>query len=68
MSDLHAESFYFSPQSYYEEYKQTSRIKACCAIPCQTEKYLLVHFFVHYYYLSARERGYLHCGANNLTL
>lgn len=73
MSDLHAESFYFFPQSYYEEYKQTFKEKSMLCLAMLDGKVIAGSMFMFsdafaHYHLSARDREYSRYAANNLIL
>ena len=73
MSDLHAESFYFFPQSYYEEYKQTFKNKSLLCLAMLNGKVIAGSMFMFsddyaHYHLSARDREYSKYAANNLIL
>lgn len=73
MSDLHAESFYFFPQSYYEEYKQTFKEKSILCLAMLDGKVIAGSMFMFsdafaHYHLSARDREYSRYAANNLIL
>ena len=73
MSDLHAESFYFFPQSYYEEYKQTFKNKSLLCLAMLNGKVIAGSMFMFsddyaHYHLSARDREYSRYAANNLIL
>lgn len=73
MSDLHAESFYFFPQSYYEEYKQTFKGKSMLCFAMLDGKVIAGSMFMFsddyaHYHLSARDREYSRLAANNLIL
>lgn len=73
MSDLHAESFYFFPQSYYEEFKQTFKGKSLLCLAMLNGKVIAGSIFMFsddyaHYHLSARNREYSRYAANNLIL
>lgn len=73
MSDLHAESFYFFPKSYYEEYKQTFKDKSLLCLAMLDGKVIAGSMFMFsddyaHYHLSARDREYSRYAANNLIL
>ena len=73
MSDLHAESFYFFPQSYYEEYKQTFKDRRLLCLAKLDGKVIAGSMFMFsddyaHYHLSARDREYSRYAANNLIL
>lgn len=73
MSDLHAESFYFFPQNYYEEYKQTFKEESMLCLAMLNGKVIAGSIFMFsedyaHYHLSARDREYSRYAANNLIL
>ena len=73
MTDLHAESFYFFPQSYYDEYKQTFKDKSLLCFAMLDGKFIAGSMFMisddyAHYHLSARDREYSRYAANNLIL
>lgn len=73
MSDLHADSFYFFPPSYYEEYKQTFKDKSLLCFAMLEGKVIAGSMFMFsddyaHYHLSARDREYSRYAANNLIL
>lgn len=73
MSDLHAESFYFFPPSYYEEYKHTFNDKSLLCLAMLDGKVIAGSMFMFsdnyaHYHLSARDREYSRYAANNLIL
>jgi len=73
MSDLHAESFYYFPQTYYEEYKQAFNGKSMLCLAFLDEKVIAGSMFMFsddyaHYHLSARNREYSRYAANNLIL
>lgn len=73
MTDLHAEDFYFFPQSYYDEYKQTFKDKSMLCFAVLEGKIIAGSMFMFsddyaHYHLSARDRGYSRYAANNLIL
>lgn len=73
MTDLHAESFYFFPQSYYDEYKQTFSDKSLLCFAMLDGKIIAGSMFMFsddyaHYHLSARDRKYSRYAANNLIL
>lgn len=73
MTDLHAEDFYFFPQSYYEEYKQTFKDKSMLCLAMLNGKVIAGSMFMFsddyaHYHLSARDREYSRYAANNLIL
>lgn len=73
MTDLHAEDFYFFPQSYYEEYKKTFRDKSLLCLAIKDAHVIAGSMFFYsedyaHYHLSARDRQYSKYAANNLIL
>lgn len=73
MTDLHAEDFYFFPQKYYEEYKQTFKDKSMLCLAVLNGKVIAGSMFMFgddyaHYHLSARDREYSRFAANNLIL
>lgn len=73
MSDLHAESFYFFPQSYYEEYKHTFKDNSLLCFAMLNGKIIAGSMFMFsndyaHYHLSARDREFSRYAANNLIL
>lgn len=73
MTDLHAESFYFFPQSYYDEYKQTFKDNCLLCFAMLEGKIIAGSMFMFsddyaHYHLSARDREYSRYAANNLIL
>ena len=73
MSDLHAESFYFFPQSYYDEYKLTFKDNSLLCFAMLNGKIIAGSMFMFsddyaHYHLSARDREYSRYAANNLVL
>lgn len=73
MSDLHAEDFYFFPPEYYGEYKQTFKDESLLCLATYDGKVIAGSMFMYsdyyaHYHLSARDRGYSRCAANNLIL
>ena len=73
MTNLHAEGFYFFPQAYYDEYKQTFKGKSmlCLAMyegkPIAGSMFMFSENYAHYH-LSGRDREYSRYAANNLIL
>lgn len=73
MANLHAEDFYFFPQSYYDEYKQSFKDKSmlCLAMydgkPIAGSLFMFSDDYAHYH-LSGRDREYSRYAANNLIL
>lgn len=73
MSDLHAESFYFFPPRYYEEYKRAFKDKSLLLLAELNGKVIAGSMFMFsdnfaHYHLSARNREYSRYAANNLIL
>lgn len=73
MSDLHAESFYFFPQSYYDEYKQNFKDNSLLCFAMLDGNIIAGSMFMFsddyaHYHLSARNRNYSRFAANNLIL
>lgn len=73
MTDLHAESFYFFPQTYYDEYKQTFKDNSLLCFAMLDGKIIAGSMFMFsddyaHYHLSARDREYSRYAANNLIL
>lgn len=73
MTDLHAESFYFFPQCYYEEFKQTFKGKSMLCLAMLNGNVIAGSIFMFsdnyaHYHLSARDREYSRYAANNLIL
>lgn len=73
MKDLHAEDFYFFPQAYYNEYKESFKGKSllCFATyegkPIAGSMFMFSDEYAHYH-LSGRDRDYSRYAANNLIL
>ena len=73
MSDLHAEDFYFFPQKYYSEYRQTFKDRSMLCFAMLDGKVIAGSMFMFsddyaHYHLSARDREYSCYAANNLIL
>ena len=73
MTDLHAEDFYFFPPEYYSEYKHNFKDESLLCLATYDGKVIAGSMFMFsdnyaHYHLSARDRQYSHCGANNLIL
>ena len=73
MSDLHAENFYFFPQSYYNEYKQAFKDNSLLCLAILDGKVIAGSMFMFsdkyaHYHLSARDREFSRYAANNLIL
>ena len=73
MTNLHAEGFYFFPQAYYKEYKETFKGKSmlCLAMyegkPIAGSMFMFSDGYAHYH-LSGRDREFSRYAANNLIL
>ena len=73
MINLHAESFYFFPQSYYDEFKQSFKDNSLLCFAILNGKIIAGSMFMYsddyaHYHLSARDRDYSRYAANNLIL
>ena len=73
MTDLHAERFYFFPQSYYQEYKDSFKDRSILCFATLDGKVIAGSMFMFsddyaHYHLSARDRDYSRYAANNLIL
>ena len=73
MTNLHAEDFYFFPQAYYDEYKQSFKDKSMLCLAMYERKAIAGAMFMFsddyaHYHLSARDREYSRYAANNLIL
>lgn len=73
MTNLHAEGFYFFPQSYYDEYKQTFKGESMLCLAMYEGKAIAGSMFMFsddyaHYHLSGRDREYSRYAANNLIL
>lgn len=73
MKNLHAEGFYFFPQTYYEEYKRTFKGKSMLCLAMHEGKTIAGSMFMFsdeyaHYHLSGRDREYSRYAANNLIL
>ena len=73
MTNLHAEDFYFFPQSYYNEYKQTFKGKSMLCLAMYDGRAIAGSMFMFsddfaHYHLSGRDRVYSRYAANNLIL
>lgn len=73
MANLHAEDFYFFPQVYYDEYKQTFKGESMLCLAMYEGKAIAGSMFMFsddyaHYHLSARDREYSRYAANNLIL
>lgn len=74
MTNLNAESYYFFPQSYYDEYKASFKDNSFLYFAMIDGKviaagsmFMFCHDYAHYH-LSARDREYSKYAANNLIL
>lgn len=73
MINLHAEDFYFFPQSYYDEYKGSFKDNSMLCFAQLDGKVIAGSMFMFsddyaHYHLSARDRDYSRYAANNLIL
>lgn len=73
MTNLHAEGFYFFPQAYYNEYKETFKGKSMLCLAMYDGKTIAGSMFMFsedyaHYHLSGRDREYSRYAANNLIL
>ena len=73
MAHLNAESYYFFPQSYYDEFKQSFKEDGILCLAMFEGKVIAGSMFMFsknyaHYHLSARDREYSKCAANNLIL
>ncbi len=73
MTDLNAENYYFFPQSYYEDYKASFKDNSILYFALLDDKAIAGSMFMFsedyaHYHLSARDRKYSKCAANNLVL
>lgn len=73
MTNLHAEDFYFFPQAYYDEYKQTFEGESMLCLAMYDGRAIAGSMFMFsddyaHYHLSARDREYSRYAANNLIL
>lgn len=73
MANLHAEDFYFFPQTYYDQYKQTFKDKSMLCLAMYEGKQIAGSMFMFsedyaHYHLSGRDREYSRYAANNLIL
>ncbi len=73
MTNLHAEDFYFFPQAYYYEYKQTFKGESMLCLAMYEGKAIAGSMFMFsenyaHYHLSGRNREYSRYAANNLIL
>ena len=73
MTNLNAEGYYFFPQSYYDEFKQSFKEDGILCLAMFEGKVIAGSMFMFsknyaHYHLSARDREYSKCAANNLIL
>lgn len=73
MTNLNAENYYFFPQSYYDEFKQTFKDNSVLCLALFEGKVIAGSMFMFskdyaHYHLSARNREYSKYAANNLIL
>lgn len=73
MANLHAEEFYFFPQSYYAEYKMAFKSDSMLCLAMLEGKAIAGSMFMFggdfaHYHLSARDREYSNSAASNLIL
>ena len=73
MTNLNAEDYYFFPQSYYDEYKQSFKDDSVLCLAVYEGKVIAGSMFMFskdyaHYHLSARDREYSKYAANNLIL
>lgn len=73
MTNLNAEDYYFFPQSYYEEFKQSFKNESILCLAMFEGKVIAGSMFMFgkgyaHYHLSARDREYSKYAANNLIL
>lgn len=73
MTNLNAENYYFFPQSYYEEYKESFKDNSILYFAMLDGKVIAGSMFMFsedyaHYHLSARDREYSKYAANNLIL
>lgn len=73
MTNLNAEDYYFFPQSYYEEFKQSFKDNSVLCLALFEGKVIAGSMFMFskdyaHYHLSARDREYSKYAANNLIL
>ena len=73
MTNLHAEKYYFFPQSYYDEYKASFKDNGILYFAMFDGKVIAGSMFMFsedyaHYHLSARNREYSKYAANNLIL
>lgn len=73
MTDLHADSFYFFPKSYYDEFKLRFKNNSMLCFAMLNERVIAGSLFMFsddyaHYHLSGRDREYSRYAANNLIL
>lgn len=73
MTNLNAEDYYFFPQAYYDEYKQSFKDTSVLYFAMFNGKVIAGSMFMFsedygHYHLSARDREYSRYAANNLIL
>ena len=73
MTNLNAEGYYFFPQSYYDEFKQSFKDDSVLCFAMFEGKVIAGSMFMFskdyaHYHLSARDRDYSKFAANNLIL
>lgn len=73
MTNLNAENYYFFPQSYYDEYKESFRDNSILCFAMFDGKVIAGSMFMFspyyaHYHLSARDRAFSKYAANNLIL
>lgn len=73
MTNLNAEGYYFFPQSYYDEFKQSFKNDSILCLAMFEGKVIAGSMFMFskdyaHYHLSARDREYSKYAANNLIL
>ena len=73
MTNLNAEDYYFFPQSYYNEFKESFKKNSILYLALLDEKVIAGSMFMFsqdyaHYHLSARDRNYSKYAANNLIL
>lgn len=73
MTSLNAENYYFFPQSYYEEYKESFKDNSILYFAMYEGKVIAGSMFMFsedyaHYHLSARDRAFSKYAANNLIL
>lgn len=73
MTNLNADKYYFFPQSYYDEYKESFKDNSILCFAILDGKVIAGSMFMFsedyaHYHLSARDRNYSKYAANNLIL